>query len=78
MSEVKGFAPEMLSKIIVVTAATESLYRESVELESVHAILRQPFNVDQLEDVLRRMIDAPADLPKNKLRAGGAMRLKID
>ena len=78
MSEVRGFAPEVLSRIIVVTAAAESLYRESVELESVHAILRKPFNVDQLEDVLRRMIGAPATPPKKKMRAGGAMRLKID
>jgi CheY-like chemotaxis protein len=78
MREIKAFAPEMLSRIVVVTAAAESTYRECVELESVRAILRKPFNVDQLEDVLRRMIDTPATLPNKKMRVGGTMRLKID
>lgn len=78
MREIKSFAPEILSRIVVVTAATESLYREGVELESVHAILRKPFDVDQFEDVLRRLMDTPAAVPKKKMRAGGAMRLKID
>src|ERR1700687_4630125 len=56
LSEVRRFAPHMLSAVVVVTAAGESLYHECTELQSVHAILRKPFDVDQLEDVLRRMM----------------------
>ncbi len=76
LSEVRRFAPEMLSAVVVVTAAAESLYRECIELESVRAIMRKPFDVDQLEEILRRMLSQPAPLPR-KMRAGGAMRLKI-
>jgi hypothetical protein len=66
----------MLSKIVVVTAAAESFYRECMELQSVHAIMRKPFDVDQLEDVLRRMLKEPAASPR-KMRADSTMRLKI-
>ena len=67
----------MLSTVIVVTAAAESLYRGCTELESVHAILRKPFEVDLLEDLLRRMLKEPAAPPRDKMRADGGIRLKI-
>jgi DNA-binding response OmpR family regulator len=59
LSEIRRFAPDMLSTVVVVTAAAESLYRGCTELESVHAILRKPFKIDQLEDLLRRMLKEP-------------------
>jgi DNA-binding response OmpR family regulator len=77
LTEIRRFAPGMLSRIVVVTAAAESLYRECMELQSVHAIMRKPFDVDQLEDVLRRMLKEPAASPRNQMRADSTMRLKI-
>jgi DNA-binding response OmpR family regulator len=77
LSEINRIAPAMLSNIVVVTAATESLYRDCEELRSVRAILRKPFNVEQLEDALRQMTHEPAAPPKNKMRAGSTMRVKI-
>lgn len=77
LGELKRSAPEMLARVVVITAAVESLYRECEELQSVCAILRKPFDVGQLEDVLGQMMRKPAPLPKKKLRAGGTMRLKI-
>jgi DNA-binding response OmpR family regulator len=77
LSEVKRIAPDMLSNIVVVTAANESLYRDYEELRSVHAVMRKPFNVEQVEDALRQMMHEPAAPPRDKMRAGGTMRLKI-
>jgi len=76
LSEVRRFAPELLAKVVVVTAALESLYRGCTELEMVHAILRKPFDVDQLEEQLRMVI---GEMPRSqkKVRAGSTMRLKI-
>ena len=57
-------------KVVVVTAASESLYRQCTELEMVHAILRKPFDVDQLEEQLR-MIVGQVPRSQKKVRAGG-------
>ena len=76
LSEVRNLVPAILPKIVVVTAAAESLYRGSTHLQSVHAILRKPFDVDQLEEVLRRMMQERA-ATHGELRADGTMRLKI-
>jgi DNA-binding response OmpR family regulator len=77
LAELNRFAPELLPKIVVVTAATESLYRDCEELRSTHAILRKPFNVEQLERELRLIVDEPAAPSPKKMRADGTMRLKI-
>jgi DNA-binding response OmpR family regulator len=52
LRDVKRSAPTLLASTIVVTAAAESTFRNCEELGQVCAMLRKPFNVDQLMEQL--------------------------
>jgi len=75
LNEMDGFAPDLVTRTIVVTAASESLVQGCAQMRLVRNVMRKPFNIEELEHDLRMMLAGrPAE---EKKRAGGPMRLKI-
>jgi DNA-binding response OmpR family regulator len=45
-------SPEMLSRVVIVTAAAESVWRNCREVQSVRALIRKPFDLRDVESAL--------------------------
>ena len=75
LKEVDRFAPHLISRTIVVTAASDSVFQDCAQMRYVRCLMRKPFNIEELESDLLLMFNGrPAE---QKARAGGPMRLKI-
>ncbi|HYS55468.1 MAG TPA: response regulator [Thermoanaerobaculia bacterium] len=75
LSEMDRFAPDLVLRTIVVTAASELLFEGCVQMRLVRNVMRKPFNIEELEKDMLSMLDGrPA---AQRARAGGPMRLKI-
>jgi len=78
LREVKSTVPDLLGKTLVVTAASESTYRDCEEIRYVRGLFRKPFDVQGLEDEILQMLKVDAQVPPlERARTGGTMRLKI-
>lgn len=51
LREMRSFAPAMLARTIVITAASDATLRD-FDGGGTHALLRKPFDIDELRDAL--------------------------
>jgi two-component system, OmpR family, response regulator len=56
----KAERPHMLERVVVITAAAESTLRDFDDRRHVAAVLRKPFDIDDLLDAVRRARLAPS------------------
>ena len=57
----KAERPHLLPRVVVITAAAEATLREFNERHRVAAVLRKPFDIDELSAAVRRARPAPTD-----------------
>jgi two-component system, OmpR family, response regulator len=56
----KAERPHLLPRVVVITAAMEWTLRHFDDRKHVAAMLRKPFDVDELSDAIRRAMPAPS------------------
>ena len=49
LEEIDRFAPQLISRTIVITAASDSLFHDCAQMRYVRCLMRKPFNIEQLE-----------------------------
>ena len=57
----KAERPHLLPRVVVITAANESTLREFHDRKRVAALLRKPFDIEELSAAVRRARPAPSD-----------------
>jgi CheY-like chemotaxis protein len=77
LGELAVMNSDLICRTVVVTAAAESFYRDRPEIAACRAVLRKPFDIDELEHAMLSLFDGSDGDGGKKVRAGGTMRLKI-
>jgi DNA-binding response OmpR family regulator len=61
--ELRSFSPGMLDRTIIITAASESTLRD-FDCDQVFALLRKPFDLDDLLSTVSRCVDGAGAFPR--------------
>jgi response regulator RpfG family c-di-GMP phosphodiesterase len=52
LAHIAHTSPEMLSRVVIITAAAESVWKDCREVQSVRALIRKPFDLRDVESAL--------------------------